>query len=413
MSNSIEAWGQALIKEVRQLYAKPADELIPLHAPCFDQREKDLVADCINSTFVSSVGQYVSEFETQIAQTADSAYGVAVVNGTMGLYLALKVLGIQSNDLVITQSLTFVATANAISMHGAQPLFVDVSKETLGMNADALAVFMAEQTYQTENGCFYKKNHQRIAACMPMHTLGMPCEIEKIVEICHQHNIPVVEDAAESLGSRFQSQNDGQWRSTGSIGDIGVFSFNGNKILTTGGGGVLVTQDKSLAEHAKHLSTTAKKPHPWLFEHDEIGYNLRLPNLNAALGVAQMAKLDAFLTEKRQIHQQYRQILQEISQSLPESPVLPSLLRAPEQTEPNFWLNGILCADQNQRDALLKQLNQAQIQARPLWTPLHQQEIYQTAHRTPLPNTEWLAERVINIPSGVRCYNKISSSGGV
>jgi len=393
-----------LAEEIRGYYGIEKG-VIPLHAPCFDAEEKGLVADCIDSTFVSSVGEYVSQFEQQVADFVGAKYGVAVVNGTSGLMLALRVVGVQPNDLVLTQSLTFVATANAISQLCATPLFLDVSRKTLGLSAESLQTYLETQTVIKQGQCYDKATGQRIAACMPMHTLGMPCEIEQIVKICQKYQIPVVEDAAESLGSMVGEQH------TGTFGDMGVFSFNGNKILTTGGGGVLVTHNHELAQQAKHLSTTAKQPHPWAFEHDAIGYNLRLPNLNAALGVAQMQKLPQFLSEKRQIHQLYQTWYAKNAEILPESPVL-HLISVPENTKPNYWLNGLVLQNREQRDEWLESLNQAKIQARPLWTPLHLQTIYQKAPRQPLPNTEWLAERLINLPSGVRCYNESSINGG-
>ena len=395
MSNDIVC---SLAKTLRDYYGV-AEGMIPLHAPCFDAQEKALVSACIDSTFVSSVGEYVAQFEQQVADFVGAPYWVAVVNGTAGLMLALRVVGVQPDDLVITQSLTFVATANAISQLCATPLFLDVDRETMGLSAQALKTYLETQTEQKQGQCYDKSTGKRIAACLPMHTLGMPCEIEQIVALCRAYHIPVIEDAAESFGSKVGD------RYTGTLGDMGVFSFNGNKILTTGGGGVLVTHNKMLAQQAKHLSTTAKKPHPWAFEHDAIAYNLRLPNLNAALGVAQMQKLPRFLEEKQQIHQLYQNWVQNW-QKMPESPVLPGdlqLISAPHHTRPNYWLNGFLLSDQTERDAWLQALNKAQIQARPLWTPLHQQSIYQGAPRQALPNTEWLADRVINLPSGVRC----------
>ncbi len=388
----------SLQRNIRDYYGVEPERLIPLHAPCFNEQEKRLVAECVDSTFVSSVGEYVIQFEQQVADFVGAKQGVAVVNGTAGLMLALRVVGVKPNELVLTQSLTFVATANAIAQLCAEPLFLDVDKTSLGLSAAALETYLQTQTEQQAAGCFDKQTGKRIAACVPMHTLGMPCEIERIVELCHQYQIPVVEDAAESLGSLIEK------RHTGTIGDVGVFSFNGNKIITTGGGGVLVTNRSDFAQHAKHLSTTAKQPHPWAFEHDERGYNLRLPNLNAALGVAQMQKLPQFLKEKQQLHQLYQNFFAENVKKMPESPVL-QVISAPKGSQPNYWLNGIVLRDRQKRDEWLETLNQNQIQARPLWTPLHQQPIYAQSPRQPLPHTEWLAERVVNLPSGVRCYN--------
>ncbi|WP_029934076.1 LegC family aminotransferase [Thiomicrospira pelophila] len=384
MSNH-QAW-LPLINFIRQHYGV-AEGLIPLHAPCFDEAEKRLVVDCIDSTFVSSVGQYVTEFEQTVAEFTGAKHAVAVVNGTMGLYLALKVVGLQPNDLVLTQSLSFVATANAIKMHQADPVFVDVERETLGLCPDSLNAFLAEQTQLKNGQCIHRQTGRVIRACVPMHTLGFPARIDQILEICNQYHVALVEDAAESLGSFYKAQH------TGTFGKMGVFSFNGNKVITTGGGGMLITDDTELARHAKHLSTTAKIPHAWLFEHDEAAYNMRMPNLNAALGLAQMQKLPAFLAEKHQLAQAYQQ-----------SPGL-VMIKQPKNAQANYWLNALQCESEVERDAFLELCNGQNIQARPLWTPMHQLPIYADCLRSELPNTEWLAALVVNLPSGVKCHD--------
>ncbi|MBN2864652.1 MAG: LegC family aminotransferase [Thiotrichales bacterium] len=370
-------------------------DFIPLHAPCIGQPEKLKLNACIDSTFVSSVGQFVTDFEQQFIDYTQARHAVAVVNGTMGLFLALKTVGVESNDLVITQSLTFVATPNAIKMLNADPLFLDVDKSSYGLSADCLQTFLNERTHQQNGQCVHTETGRRVSACVPMHTLGFSVEIERIVKLCKQHNLKLVEDAAESLGSFYQGKH------TGTFGDIGVFSFNGNKIITTGGGGMLVTNNTEYAERAKHLSTTAKVPHAWLFEHDEIAYNLRMPNLNAALGVAQFEQLEVFLTEKKALATCYTQFV-EHNQNAKSAGLL--ILQNVHHGDANFWLNGFIFDHQTQRDAFLAQTNQAGIQTRPLWTPMHQLAIYQDAIRTELPHTEWLAERIVNIPSGVKCH---------
>ena len=380
---------QPLFSLIRDHYQ--TEGFIPLHAPKFDEQEKALLNECIDSTFVSSVGKFVDEFEQQVADYTGAKYAVAVTNGTMGLFLALKTVGVESNDLVLTQSLTFVATANAISMLGAKPVFIDVSRDSLGLCPQSLASFLEHETYQQDNQTFHKQTHQKISACVPMHTLGFSVEIDKIMAICKQYNIKVVEDAAESLGSFYQDKH------TGTFGDFGVFSFNGNKILTTGGGGMLITNNETLAKKAKHLSTTAKIPHQWLFEHDEIGYNLRMPNINAALGVAQMNKLNGFLDEKHLLAQKYQYFSQKVPKGVPPWALFSSKI----VQKANFWLNALVFDSINERDEFLTQAQQANIQARPLWTPMHQLEIYKHNLKTSLHNTEWLAERVVNIPSGV------------
>ncbi|MDG6777607.1 LegC family aminotransferase [Thiomicrorhabdus sp. zzn3] len=388
MTTHAQDYTDSLIAQIRAHYQ--TDHFIPLHAPCFGGEEKRLVTDCIDSTFVSSVGEYVSQFEEAFVHYTGAKHAVAVVNGTMGLFLALKVAGVQPGDLVLTQSLTFVATANAIKMLGAEPVFLDIDAASYGLSADVLQAFLHEQTVVKDGLCIHESSGRVVRACVPMHTLGFPAEIDRLVDVCDGFKIKLVEDAAESLGSFYRGKH------TGTFGDLGVFSFNGNKILTTGGGGMLITNDDALARHAKHLSTTAKVPHAWRFEHDEIAYNLRLPNLNAALGVAQMAQLDAFLAEKHALAQHYQN-------EIAKHPGLLSLQGlAPSQ--PNYWLNGLIVKQAVERDAFLQRTNEAGIQTRPLWTPMHQLDIYADCLHSEMPNTEWLAERVVNLPSGVRCH---------
>lgn len=377
----------SLFKLIREHYQN--EGFIPLHAPCVGRLEKDLLSQCIDSTFVSSVGQYVDQFEEDFCKFTGAKYAVAVVNGTMGLYLGLRLANIQPDDIVLTQSLTFVATANAIKMHHANPLFLDVDKSSYGLSASQLEDFLKDKTEVKNQTCILKETGQVIRACMPMHTLGYPCEIDKIVRLCKENYIFVIEDAAESLGSYYHEQH------TGTFGDIGVFSFNGNKILTTGGGGMLVTNDERLAKLAKHLNTTAKKPHPWLFEHDQQAYNLRMPNINAALGVAQLYQLPDFLREKSDLAEKYLRFSKKNSDI--------EFLSSISQTSPNYWLNGFICKDKALRDRLLEESNNLGIQTRPLWTPMHQLDIYKDCLHTSLKNTEWLADRIVNIPSGVRC----------
>lgn len=387
---------QSLLDLIRQHYQ--TEEFIPLHAPCFDQQEKQLLNECIDSTFVSTVGKFVDEFEQKVAAYTGAKYAIAVTNGTLGLFLALKTVGVQANDLVITQSLTFVATANAISMLGAKPLFLDVSENTLGLSAKELATFLTTETFQKNGETYHTKTQQKIAACVPMHSLGFSAEIDKIVSLCRQYNLKVVEDAAESLGSFYQNQH------TGTFGDIGVFSFNGNKILTTGGGGMLITNNEALAKKAKHLSTTAKVPHQWLFEHDEIAYNLRLPNLNAALGVAQMNKLNSFLIEKRLLAKKYHIFASKTLKSPGVPP--PILFKRPKNQQPNNWLNAFIFENQQQRDNFLALSNEQGIQTRPLWTPMHKLAIYKDTICASMPVTEYMAERLVTIPSGVNCESR-------
>jgi perosamine synthetase len=360
---------------------------IVLHEPCFKGEEKAYALECIDSTFVSSVGQYVDEFERRVADFVGSHYAVAVVNGTQALFVALRLIGARPQSEVITQSLSFVATANAIVNTGAQPVFVDVDLDTLGMSPRALAEFLKGNAERRGGQTVNIMTGLPIVGCVPMHTLGHPCRIDEIREVCDHYDIAVVEDAAESLGSYYKSQH------TGTFGHLGIFSFNGNKIVTTGGGGMLVTDDQQLAQRAKHLTTTAKRPHRWEFVHDESGYNFRLPNLNAALGVAQMEQLDKFVANKRQLAEEYRAGF--------------SGLGVPFFTEPsdaksNYWLNALLLDDEKERDQFLRFSNDRQIMTRPLWRPMHKLDMYQDCQRGPLPHTEHLYARLVNIPSSVR-----------
>jgi perosamine synthetase len=369
---------------VRDVYK--SDEYIPLHEPRFGAREKELVLDCIESTFVSSVGKYVDLFEEKICEYTGSKYAVAVVNGTLALYTALKLIGAAPETEVITQSLTFVATANAISYTGAQPVFVDVDKNTMGMSPSSLQSFLVENTCNESGICINKKSNKKIIACVPMHTFGLPCQIEEIRGICDEYNLKLVEDAAESLGSQVSGQ------STGTFGEIGVLSFNGNKILTTGGGGMILFKDKKLALEARHLTTTAKLPHSWEFIHDMIGYNFRLPNLNAALGVAQLESLPVFLEKKRKLCNRYNQFFQMFK--------IP-LFSEQGGTVSNYWLNAIQLENRKDRDQFLKHTNDHGIMTRGLWTPMHQLSMYCDCQKTDLDNTEYLFDRVVNIPSSV------------
>lgn len=370
---------------IRQKFAQAGP--IALHEPCFAGEERSYVLDCIDSTFVSSVGCYVDEFERRMADFVGSRHAVAVVNGTQALFIALRLTGARAGTEIITQSLTFVATANAISHTGAQPVFVDVDLDTLGMSPQALAAFLEVHAEHRGGRTFNRRTGLPIVGCVPMHTLGHPCHIAEIQAICEQYNIAVVEDAAESLGSYYKNQH------TGTFGRVGVFSFNGNKIVTTGGGGMLVTDDQHLAQRAKHLTTTAKLPHSWEFVHDECGFNFRLPNLNAALGVAQMEQLSAFVANKRKLAEEYHADF--VKMGVP-------FFTEPRGGRSNYWLNALLLRNENERDAFLRFSNDRQIMTRPLWRPMHQLAMYQDCQRGPLPNTEHLYARLVNIPSSVR-----------
>ena len=271
----------------------PVKDFVPLHVPKFNGNEKSYLLETIDSTYVSSVGPFVDKFEGMMSDLSGSAKAVAVVNGTSALQVALRLVGVNNGDEVITQALTFVATVNAILYNSAQPIFIDVDLDTMGLSPRAVATFLEEFGEIRDGFCFNKKTNKKIAACMPMHTFGFPVHLEELIQVCEKWNIPIVEDAAESMGSQYKN------RSTGSFGKLGVFSFNGNKIITSGGGGAIVTNDLELGIKAKHLTTTAKKPHPYEYVHDDIGYNFRMPNINAALACAQLEQLDDFLVDKK------------------------------------------------------------------------------------------------------------------
>lgn len=362
-----------------------SDEFTALHVPDIGAAEKAVVADCLDSTFVSSVGEYVTRFEDEIAAFTGARAAVAVSNGTAALEIALRLAGVGPGDEVLVPTLSFIATANAVAHIGAHPVFLDSEPDTLGLSPSALRAFLehssrrADDTRNLESG-------RRIAAVVPMHTLGHPVRISEILHVADEWGIPVVEDAAESLGSFVGP------RHTGTFGRLGILSFNGNKIITTGGGGMILTDDVALGRRAKHLTTTAKLPHRWEFEHDEVGYNYRLPNLNAALGVAQLSRLPGFLAAKRAIAARYRTAFADVPGV--------RFLGEPEGTTSNYWLNAVAVdGGIEARNAFLAATNDAGIQTRPFWGLLHTQAPYRTARVEPVPVATLLSESVICLPS--------------
>jgi perosamine synthetase len=364
------------------------ETFIPLHAPYFGGNEKKYVLDTIESTFVSSVGAYVNRFEEMMAQITGGKFAIATVNGTTALHLALVLAGVEHGDEVITQPLTFVATANAISHAGGVPVFVDVDIDTLGMSPASLKAFLEANCVLADDGkCINRHTGKRIAACLPMHTFGFPLRIKEIADICTAYNIILVEDAAESLGSYIGD------RHTGTFGDIGIFSFNGNKTVTCGGGGALITNNEEIARRAKHISTTAKIPHPWEFVHDEIAYNYRMPNLNAALACAQLEQLERFIDNKRSLSNIYKDFFKGTDIEFVEE-------RA--ATTANYWLNTILFKDKKAQQDFLKDSNDNKVMTRPIWTLMNKLTMYQSCQSGDLTNANWLEERVVNIPSSVR-----------
>ena len=374
----------ALIQFVRDQYRSNA--FIPLHAPVFSGREREYVADTIESTFVSSVGAYVDRFERDMEGYTGSQRAVATVNGTAALHVALQLAGVQPGEQVITQPLNFVATCNAISYCRAEPVFVDVDLNTFGLSPTALADWLGEHALLAEDGlCRTKSDGKVIRACVPMHTFGHPVDLDGLVAVCARWNLVLVEDAAESLGSFYKG------RHTGTIGALGTLSFNGNKIITTGGGGMILTSAE-FGTHAKYLTTTAKQPHPYEFVHDEVGYNYRLPNLNAALGCAQLEQVEDFITTKRELAARYAEHLKGSELKF---------FTEPADCRSNYWLNAVICDSREHRDALLKATNVQGVMTRPIWTLMNHLPIYAHCRSGALTNAEWLEARVVNLPSSV------------
>lgn len=374
----------ALISFVREQYR--SNDFIPLHAPLFLGNERNYVNDTIDSTFVSSVGAFVDRFEHDMAVYTNSPCAVATVNGTSALHIALKLAGVQPGDFVVTQPLTFVATCNAIAYCDAEPLFIDVDRHTLGLSPIALEAWLSENARLDADGlCRTKDGDQVIRACVPMHTFGHPVELDALVVVCAQWHLALVEDAAESLGSYYNG------RHTGTFGQLGVLSFNGNKIITTGGGGMILAGSE-LGKRAKHLTTTAKKPHPYEYVHDEIGYNYRLPNINAALGCAQLEQLESFIASKRELAARYAEHF--------KGGYL-QFFTEPTSCRSNYWLNAVICSDLEQRDALLKATNDCGVMTRPIWALMNHLPIYASCRKGDLANAEWLEARVVNLPSSV------------
>jgi len=374
------------IKFIRDIYSSKED-FIPLHEPRFVGNEKKYLLDTIDSTFVSSVGAYVDRFEEMMQEISQTKKAIAVVNGTSGIQVALRLVGVNIGDEVLTQALTFVATANAIAYNGAKPVFIDVDLDTMGLSPNAVRNFLEEYGELREDGCYNKKTGNKIAACLPMHTFGFPVYIDELIKICNDWKIPVVEDAAESLGSEYKEQP------TGSFGEVGVFSFNGNKIVTSGGGGAIVTNNDALGIKAKYLTTTAKQPHAYEYVHDELGYNYRMPNLNAALACAQLEKLYWFLKKKRELAKKYEEFFKgadaKFRTELPE-------------TKANYWLMCVELENRNARDLFLKETNEAKVMTRPIWELMFRLPMYQDCLKDEQVNARFLVDRIVNIPSSVK-----------
>ena len=376
---------ESFIKLVQELFG--TTDSIPLHAPRFSDQEKEEVLRALDSTYVSSVGKDVERFEETLCKITGAKFVVATSSGTAALHVSLVSAGVRAGDEVITQSLTFVGTCNAIAYCGALPVFLDVERETLGLCPDSLSHYLEQHTVICDHGeCWNKVTGNRIRACLPVNTLGHPARVPKIVEICREFKIKVIEDAAESLGSYRQDKH------TGISGDCGILSFNGNKIVTTGGGGAVLTNDEQLANKVRHLTTTAKVPHRWQFVHDEVGFNYRLPNLNAALGCAQLEKLEGFLNAKRNLAQNYQSWAKE--QEL-------EVIIEPKNTRSNYWLSALLFENNDVRNHFLTATNDNKIMTRPMWTPMHTLPMYLDCVRGDLSVSEDIERRAVCVPSSV------------
>lgn len=372
-----------IVKFIQETFS--SYDFIPLHEPRFKGNEKKYLNECIDSTFVSSVGKFVDILEQKFASYIGCKYAIATVNGTSALHISLLAVGVCKDDEVITQPLTFVATCNAISYLDAQPVFVDVDRDTMGMSPKSLESFLQKNCIIVNKQCINKTSKKIIKACVPMHTFGHACRIDEIKEICNQWHISLIEDAAESLGTYYKNQH------TGTFGQVGAFSFNGNKIITSGGGGIIVTNDKEIAKKAKHLTTTAKVPHSYEYVHDEIGFNYRMPNLNAALVVAQLEQLETFLVAKKNLAKMYNKFFLSINGI--------QFIQQPKNSDSNYWLQAVLLKDVIARDEFLEFMNKNGIMTRPIWKLMTKLNMFKDCQSSSLDNAKYLEERIVNIPS--------------
>jgi perosamine synthetase len=360
---------------------------VALHEPRFSGNEWLYIKECLDSTFVSSVGKFVDRFETELETFTGAKYAIAVVNGTAALHIALKLAGVKANDEVLIPALTFVATANAVAYCGAVPHFVDSETNTLGVDAVKLRDYLVSRTEQRADQCVNLETGQVIRALVPMHTFGHPTDLNGLLALAHDFNLVIVEDAAESLGSYYHGKH------TGTVGQMGTLSFNGNKTITTGGGGAILTNDMELARRAKHLTTTAKIPHAWEYRHDEIGFNYRMPNLNAALGCAQLEQLPSILAAKRELFKRYQQVFANVKGVKVKS--------EPEQCQSNYWLQTLILDNEelSKRDLILKATNDAGYMTRPAWTLMNELMPFKDCPHMDLDCAKSLSQRLINIPS--------------
>ena len=375
-----------IVDFIHQLYEN--SEFIPLSAPKFIGNEKKYLAECIDTTFVSSVGSFVDRFEEDMAIYTGAKKAVVCVSGTNALHMALMLVGVERHDEVLTQALTFIATCNALSYIGARPIFIDVDKDTLGLSPTAVRIWL-EKNAELKNGvCYNKRTGCRVKACVPMHTFGHPVHLDELVQVCAEWHIELVEDAAESIGSLYKGKH------TGTFGKVGVISFNGNKTITTGGGGMLLFQDEELGAYAKHLTTQAKIPHRWAFRHDHIGYNYRMPNINAALGCAQLENLDRYVADKRETAARYADFFKDKEDII--------FFTEPVDCKSNYWLNAVILKNKVTQLEFLEYTNDHGVMTRPVWELMNYLPMFEHCETDGLTNTKWLAGRIVNIPSSVR-----------
>ena len=375
-----------IVNYIKELFSEQTERVM-LHNPCFNGNEKKYLDECIDSTYVSSVGPFVDRFEKEIAQYTGAKRAIVCVNGTNAIHLALMLSGVERGDEVLTQPLTFIATCNALSYCGAYPVFIDVDRDTMGLSPSKMEEWILQHAELKGNSLYNKATGRRIKACVPMHTFGHPVHLDELVELCKKYHLELIEDAAESIGSLYKG------RHTGTFGRIGCLSFNGNKTITTGGGGMLLFNDEKLADLAKHISTQAKVPHPWDFVHDAIGYNYRMPNINAALGCAQLEELPTFLKKKRELAALYKTFFDKTGIEF---------FADSAETESNYWLNAIVLKDRNERDEFLEYSNSHGVMARPIWRLMNKLPMFEHCECGDLTNAEYFEDRVVNIPSSVR-----------
>ena len=377
---------QNVIGFIKELYG--GADFVPLSVPKFIGNEKKYLEECIDTTYVSSVGKFVDRFEEEIARYTGCKRAVVCVSGTNALHMSLMLADVKRDDEVLTQALTFVATCNALSYIGAHPVFLDVDKDTMGLSPRAVHEWLTNNSEQKKGECYNKRTGRRIKACVPMHTFGHPVHLDELGDILKEYHIELVEDAAESIGSLYKGKH------TGTFGKVGALSFNGNKTITTGGGGMMLFNDEELGAYAKHLTTQAKVPHRWEFRHDHIGYNYRMPNINAALGCAQLENIELFVNNKRETAKTYEEFFRNV-------PDLDFFVE-PENTRSNYWLNALIMKDKDAQSKFLQETNDNGVMTRPIWELMNRLPMFEKCQHDSLDNTIWLADRVVNIPSSVR-----------